>query len=285
MGQNHYLVLGVPRNATAESIKNAYRTLAMKWHPDKNPQNVQQAQEKFQEISAAYSVLSDPEKRRDYDRFGDGPAPSPQFRTQGYGPSPGEIFRTMFSSHGLFPHIFGRKPPPPQDSVRKVSCTLEQLFKGFTAHVNITKSSFMGYEELQTVAVRIPPGAREGQKIMTRGQGDVHFGQQPSDLVVVVEQLPHPIFTRIGDDLIVRKTITLWEALLGTTVTQIGIDEKEVKGRVQGVIPNGKEVRWPRGGMPREGRVRGDLILRFEIEFPRTLSDDEKELIRSLNLP
>lgn len=331
MGKDYYAILGVPRDADANALKKAYRKLAMKWHPDKNPNNQEEAQAKFQEISEAYDVLNDPEKRKIYDQFGEeglkaggggagGPGGGYTF-TRG---NAEDIFRTFFGSGGFgdmfggfsgFSHFdgmdgmdgmggfggmggggrrrarggpggfnftFGGEPPPQApEAVRiPVSCTLEQLFTGCTKKLKITRN-VLGRDEEQIIALDIKPGWKEGTKITYEGQGDQVAGRPPQDLVFVIKEKPHPVFTREGDNLVINAKIKLRQALTGFVLKQAGIDGREVALNVRDVVQPGTERRIAGAGMPRKQGGRGDMIVRFKIEFPSSLSESQKATLNS----
>lgn len=313
MGRDFYSILGVPRTATQDEIKKAYRKLAMRWHPDKNPDNQAEAQAKFQEISDAYIVLSDPEKRRRYDQFGeDGPSESSYpYR------DPNDIFRSFFGDDDLFGDFFGfhqsgssrmggRHPfsgmsgfpfsghgmgfpfsdfggYEDMSSVKplylNVACTLEQLFTGTTKKLRVTRK-IDGVNNEKVFEVVIGKGQKDGTKIIYRGEGDQFRGRK-GDLIFVIKEIEHKVFTRSSNDLIVNKKITLCDAITGFTIEQKGIDGEDIKMDVHDIIEPGKEIRIHNKGMPNKDGIRGDLVFKFEIEFPKHLSDDAKEIIRA----
>jgi DnaJ-class molecular chaperone len=308
MGKDYYSILGVARDADAAVLKKAYRKLAMKWHPDKNPDDQAAAQAKFQEISEAYDVLSDPEKRRIYDQFGEeglkagggGGASSftqgnaeETFRTFFGGSSPfGDIFAGFGGTGGGRAHAsrmpggfrfsFGGEPPPPQAPppyTVNVSCTLEQLFTGTVKKLKITRNVF-GRDEETVIDLEIRPGWKDGTKITYPGDGDQQSGQPPQDLVFIIRELQHPIFVREKDDLIVNKTITLAQALTGFVIQQQGIDGHPLQLPINDVVAPGTERRLSGQGMPSKGRGRGDLIFRFKVTFPASLSQNQRDTIK-----
>ncbi|OHT10235.1 DnaJ subfamily B member 4 [Tritrichomonas foetus] len=329
MGKDYYAILGVPRDADAAALKKAYRKLAMKWHPDKNPNNQEEAQAKFQEISEAYDVLNDPKKRQIYDQLGEeglkggagagGPGGSYTF-TQG---NAEEIFKTFFGNDsffgggsadsffggggspfgsffssssngpfgghtrstrmpGGFSFNFGGDPPPPEAPeplVLNISCTLEQLFTGTTKKLKVTRN-MNGRNEENILTLDIKPGWKDGTKITFPGEGDHRPGLPPQDVVFIIKERAHDIFKREKDDLVVEHTITLRQSLCGFTMYQNGIDGKEQKLTVTDVVAPGSERRISGQGMPKKGGGRGDLIFRFKVQFPGSLTGDQKDLIK-----
>ena len=318
MGKDYYAILGVPRDADAATLKKAYRKLAMKWHPDKNPNNQQEAQEKFQEISEAYDVLNDPKKRQIYDQFGeDG------LKGGGAGPGGGtytfnagnaeELFRTFFSGAGgsffgdddffggggsPFGSFFGgggsrRKPggfsfsfgngagepAAPEPLQQQIFCTLEQLFTGTTKKLKITRQ-MNGHQEENIIQLDVKPGWKDGTKVTYPGEGDHIQGRPPQDVIFIIREKQHPIFKREKDDLIIETSISLRQALCGFKLTQNGIDGKPLTLNVEDVIQPGTERRISGQGMPRKGGGRGDLVFRFKIKFPSSLNSKQKDLIK-----
>uniref|UniRef100_A0A803MVX9 J domain-containing protein n=1 Tax=Chenopodium quinoa TaxID=63459 RepID=A0A803MVX9_CHEQI len=298
MGVDYYKILGVDKNAKDDDLKKAYRKLAMKWHPDKNPNNKKEAEAKFKQISEAYDVLSDPQKKAVYDQYGEeglkGGAPPPDaaggpggatFFSTGDGPT---SFR--FSSRNpddIFAEFFGasRKAPPIEN---KLPCTLEELYKGTTKKMKISREiadmsgKTMPVEEILTIEIK--PGWKKGTKITFPEKGNEHPGITPADLVFVIDEKPHKVFTRDGNDLIVTQKISLAEALTGYTVHLTTLDGRNLNIPINNVIhPNYEEV-VPREGMPlpKEPSRRGNLRIKFDIKFPTRLTSEQKAGIKKL---
>ena len=323
MGKDYYSILGVSRDATPQQLKSAYRKLAMKWHPDKNHDNQAEAQAKFQEISEAYDVLSDPKKKQIYDQFGeDGlKGGAPGAGPGGYSFNSGnaeEIFRSFFGANledlfgglggmgggrrsraggmggmpggmggmggmpGGFSFSFGggepQRPSKTEEYRVPVNCTLEQLFTGVTKKLKVTKS-VNGSDVTKTYEIAIKPGWKEGTKITYEGEGNQYNGQLPGDLVFEIKEKRHDIFKREKDNLIVEKTISLKKALTGFTLVQQGIDGRPIQLQINDVITPNSERRISGQGMPMKNGMRGDLIIKFNVVFPRILSQDSKNLI------
>eukprot|EP00054_Salpingoeca_dolichothecata_P011307 m.62805 g.62805 ORF g.62805 m.62805 type:complete len:332 (-) comp19403_c0_seq1:22-1017(-) len=330
MGKDYYQILGVARDADDAAIKKAYRKLALKWHPDKN--SSPSAQAKFQEISEAFAVLSDAEKKKVYDQYGEeglkGGIPGgsggsgPSFHFSG-GPGGGfdqkaaeEIFKQFFGGGGggsMFSfggddddggfglggggHPFfsmgqsqsqgrgRRQRSKPQVVKRKLGCTLEELYSGFEKKLKVTKK----IQDSQTgqvsqvsnvLTVTGKPGWKAGTKVTFAGSGDELNGQPAQDIMFVIEQKPHSVFTREGDNLSAKIPISLKDALCGTTVKLTGIDGKPLTVPVSGVTP--ETVKIVNGqGMPKKSGGRGNLILRFKVNFP-SLSNSQKERLREV---
>jgi len=315
MGKDYYAILEVSKNATPKEIKAAYRKLAMKWHPDKNPDNQEEAKAKFQEIAEAYDVLSDPEKRQTYDRYGeDGlkrgggdSSHSYRFTTT----NADEIFRTFFGNESPFSSFFGpsfgfhsfgdmdddddfspfmgfhsapRPPRPPPPMQINISCTLEQLYNGQQKKIKVNRRNGKT-QEMNEVTIPIRPGTPNGTKITFPGAGDINTGSPPQDVIFIIKELPHPVFQRSGNDLWIKEVIRLDQALCGYTIDRKGIDGKPIHLEIHDVLkPDDQKVIKGRG-MPKKEGGFGDLIIEFDIVFPKTLNEDQKEVLHEILAP
>lgn len=342
MGVDYYKILQVDKNVNDEELKKAYRKLAMKWHPDKNPKNKKEAEAKFKQIAEAYEVLSDPQKRAVYDQYGEeglkaGAQPpesgGASYFSTGDGPttfrfnprdaddifaeffghsSPfggGGMRGTRFSSSIFGDDFFGssfgegmgggggghgvgtmyqgapRKAPPIEN---KLPCSLEELYKGTTKKMKISREivhvtgKTMQVEEILTINVK--PGWKKGTKITFAEKGNEQPNVIPADLVFMIDEKPHSLFTRDGNDLIVTQKISLAEALTCYTVHLNTLDGRNLTIPINNVIhPNYEEV-VPREGMPipKDPTKRGNLRIRFNIKFPTRLTTEQKSGIKKL---
>jgi len=280
--RDYYDVLGVSRKATQEEIKQAYRKLARKWHPDVNPGN-KEAAEKFKEISEAYQVLSDPKKRQQYDSMGraggfstgDPGGFNYTYTTDGFGE--GATFD--FDLGGLFSDLFegmragkrgGRRPGRPsfqkgRDIEYIMEISFEDAFKGVTPTITVNRGG-----KLEKIKVKIPPGVDNGTKLKVEGKGHAgKFGGPPGDLYIITKIEPHPVFERRGDNLYVDVNITYPEAVLGGEVEVPTLEGETVKVKIPEGTKENDTVRVEGKGMPRlRGGGRGDLIVRFHIDVP-----------------
>ncbi|KAJ9549317.1 hypothetical protein OSB04_021860 [Centaurea solstitialis] len=282
MGVDYYKVLQVDRNAKDEDLKKAYRKLAMKWHPDKNPHNKRDAESKFKTISEAYDVLSDPQKRAVYDQYGEeglkGQVPPPGYSGFGEGGgsttfrfnsrNPNDIFTEFFGQSNPFSqNIFNeevfselrgvgggttvRMPPSTKaPSIERVlSCSLEDLYQGTTRKMKISRDVIDAHGKSVTVeeilTINIKPGWKKGTKITFPEKGNEHQGVIPADLVFIIDEKPHPTFKRDGNDLVFTQKISLVEALTtsGYTVQVSTLDGRSLTIPVNGTItPTYEEV-------------------------------------------
>lgn len=297
--KDYYETLGVNKKASDEEIKRAYRKMAMKYHPDRNP-NKKEAEERFKEINEAYAVLSDKEKRKQYDTFGAegfhrrftqedifrgfdfdeilsglfGGRGRREFRFGGRG---GFDFGDIFSGQGGYQET-GRVPQKGEDILYELSISLEEAASGGEKRVSYRKNG-----RIEEVSVRIPKGIPTGKKLRLAGKGmQGRNGGPPGDLYLQISVRDHPIFTREGDDLVVEKEVDFSEAVLGTTVE---VPTLEGKKRVK--VPPGTQshtkMRLKGLGLPRFQREgRGDELVKVIVRVPKRVSEKSKKLIEEL---
>jgi len=318
--RDYYDVLGVKKTASEEEIKKAYRKLAMQHHPDRNPGN-KQAEERFKEINEAYAVLSDQEKRRQYDQIG--PSGFRQRFSQedifrGFDIS--DLFKDVgFSTNDVFSRIFGRGAR----GAKVRYGNMEDLFgqRGGQAYDFGGPFSAGGYEsqrgmaqkgqdiqsELQLtfqeaaaggekkvrfpkggrveeITVKIPPGIESGKKLRLAGKGmEGVAGGPPGDLYLIVNVAEHSLFKREGSDLILDKEIKISEALLGTTVEVPTLEGSKFIKVPPGTQSHGK-IRLKGFGLPRlKGGGKGDEYVRIIIKYPKSLNERQKKVAEELS--
>ncbi|MBM4286290.1 MAG: J domain-containing protein [Deltaproteobacteria bacterium] len=305
--QDYYQLLGVSRGASPEDIKKAYRKLALKYHPDKAKGDKQEAEEQFKKISEAYAVLSNPEKRQEYDTYG-----SQAFRAKF---SQEDIFRgfdftdifDVGMDQGFFSRIFGglggrgRAPrgartrvftfggpegfqptPPPlkgEDLQVEVPITLHEMAFGAEKLI-----SFVRNGQTEKVTVKIPPGTLPGKRLRVAEKGRPSpMGGPPGDLYVKLKEVEHPVFKREGTDLYVDRHIRLTESALGTKVTVPTLDGKTMSLKVPPGTPSHTKMRLKNYGLPHQnGKTRGDQFVRIIVDTPATLSKKQKALLEEL---
>jgi curved DNA-binding protein len=311
--RDYYDVLGVSRTATADEVKKAYRKLARKHHPDVNPDDPG-ATDRFKEVTEAYEVLSDPEKRKRYDalgenwRAGDNFTPPPDWdggRRTGeagnwqsgveYGDA-GDL-RDLFGGQGgfsdFFESLFGDRRPPRAgrdfamrgfDREAELPLSLEEAHRGGTRHLVLPddRGSESG-NRTRSLEVTIPPGVRDGSVLRLAAQGEPATGNAPAgDLLLHVRLAPHPLFTVTGDgDLQMELPVAPWEAALGAKVSVPTLD-----GSAELTIPpatqGGRRLRLRGQGMNRRSGGRGDEYVRLKIVNPSSLSAEERGLYEQL---
>jgi curved DNA-binding protein len=307
VARDYYEVLGVPRNADAQTIQQAFRTLARRHHPDVNRDPA--AEERFKEINEAYQVLSDPETRARYDRFGPDFRQIPEdydervaaaqgarsggFRRgrRGGGPVGDDFGGSGFADRGFggsavdFEHLFGGMfgsrgagRVAGADQVAELVLSVEEAYRGGRRKLTIGA----GGEERE-YEVNIPAGVVDGQRVRLAGQGGRGFGDGPSgDLFLAVRIAPHPRYRLSRRDITVDLPVTPWEAALGASVpvTTPG-------GTAKVVVPPGsssnRKLRLRGEGMPNPNGSPGDLYAQVQIMVPATLTDRERELFEQLS--
>lgn len=315
--KDYYATLGVPKNADDKVIKSAYRKLARAHHPDVNP-GKPEAEQRFKEINEAYAVLSDPDKRKMYDRFG---AEWEGYQRAGFGPddapargAPGGqrgYARTMTPEE--FQEVFGRgfgRSAPGGSSTSfgggQYSDFFEALFGGGLGGARAARASrgqdidaavevsleeafsgtrrSMQWEDGRRIEVTVPRGVRTGSRVRLSGQGGAGAsGGSTGDLYLNVTVQPHPQFTREGDDLRVAVPVDLYTAVLGGEV-RVPTLERPVLLTVPAGTQNGRSIRLRGLGMPslRNPEQRGDLYAVVDVQLPASLTDEQRALFERL---
>lgn len=302
--KDYYKILGVEKKDDSEKIKSAYRKLARKYHPDTSKEA--NAEERFKEISEAYEVLNDPEKRAKYDRLGSsyqnfrsGGGTGTEFNWQDWfskkstGKSRGKskTFGDIFDSGDLsdfFKNIFGSAssgfsqssgfnyPPQRGENVEMdVELSIKEVFSGTSKLIQVNGDK---------IEIKFKPGIADGQVLKIPGKGSVGaHGGQNGDLFIKVKVANNPRIERKGDDLYVEVTIDLYKALLGgsTTINSFG-------GKIKIEIPPesqpGKQLKLKGQGLPNYNNptLRGDLYIRLQVKLPTKLNERELELFKEL---
>lgn len=291
--KDYYKILGLNKTASQEEIKKAFRKLAVKYHPDKNPGN-KTAEEKFKEINEANEVLGDPEKRKKYDELGENWQHYQQYGNAGQhagdpwqnaGGRQYSSGRTTFEGgdfsdffESFFGGRFGGGDPGPQkgsDYSAEVQLSLEEAFNGTTRLLEVNG------EKLQ---MKFKPGIREGQTLRIRGKGGAgsHKGER-GDIYIAVHVSEHPHFERKENDLYCEAPVDLYTAILGGK-TLIRTLKGNIKIDIPAETENGKVLRLKGMGMPVFGKEKesGDLYAKVKVILPKHLSAEEKELFQQL---
>ena len=283
--KDYYKVLGVSKNASKDEIKKAYRKLAQKYHPDAN-EGDRNAESRFKEISEAHAILSNDEKRKEYDQMRSFVEAGGQ-RFYGFGPdhAGGGNVRVNIGDlndllgddgSGLFDDLLGgfgfrgRGPRKGQDLETEVRLSFDQAVNGTTVTLP------------QGTRVNIPAGIGDGGRVRVPGKGSPGpNGGPPGDLYVRVEVEPHPLFGRgKNGDLTLTLPVTIPEAVLGAKIEVPTLDGC-VTVKVPAGTPNGKTLRVRGRGAPRPRGGRGDLLVKIDVQIPQKLSKREKELMES----
>ncbi|MEM1415889.1 MAG: J domain-containing protein [Myxococcota bacterium] len=308
--RDFYKMLGLSRGASESEIKKAYRSLARDLHPDRNPDDAK-AEERFKEVAEAYGVLSDANRKRLYDEFGEvglreGFDPDMVRARRGFGGmpfgggvSPGDVgasFEDLFGAAGFGGATRGSKFRVDIDEILQGSRGGRSSKRGgdLEAEVQVEfLDALRGSEtevryviprsgEEKKLKVRIPAGARDGQKMRLRGQGSPgRSSSAAGDLLLVVRVKGHSRLWLEGDDLHVRLSVTSLEAYDGAKVP-VSTLEGEVMVAIPEGATTGSKLRLRRKGVARKGKARGDLIVHLQVELPKTRNDEVRELLEKL---
>ena len=282
--RDYYEVLGVSRDASPDEIKKAYRKLAVKNHPDKNPGNAA-AEEKFKEASNAYEVLSDPKKRQIYNQRGHAGVNDMGFHgftnMEDIFSNYGDIFgRTVFGNFGdVFGDVFSRQGPgKPQaqasDMRIKLTVSFMEAVYGTEKQVNVRGKN---------ITIKIPAGIKDGQTLRLQGQGGRALGSRTSGaLLVTISVEPHPDFKREGLDLITQVAIPFTLAALGGKVRV-----PTLTGQINLTIPHGSQsgsqLRLRGQGIVDSAGRKGDLRVLVQVEIPKSLTQKQRDLLNELD--
>ena len=301
MSEDYYKLLGVQKNASNEDIKKAYRKLAMKYHPD-HTKGDKAAEEKFKKISEAYAVLSDKEKRKEYDTFG-----AEGFRQRF---SQEDIFRgfdfsDIFSDLGFGGNLFsgrgrgrgggmrfnfgGGSPFGSQthqqasmkgsDLVYELPLTLKEIATGTQKTISLQHQS--GSEK---ITVKIPKGMITGKKLRLSGKGSPSpVGGSPGDLFIQAKVLNDPVYRAENYDLYMNHELKLSEAVLGTSISVPTLAGKKLSLKIPAATKPGTKMRMSGHGLPHmKDHKKGDLYVKIQINLPKQLSDEQRKLIEKL---
>ena len=308
--RDYYETLGVPKTASDDEIRKAFRKLARKYHPDVSKDKAV-AEEKFKQINEAYEVLGDPEKRKKYDELGEnwnqpggGFQPPPGWAGQQpgggfyrYGTGDGgvefefggtgfsDFFEAFFGGgrRGFGEAGFGGRRPETErgsDVEADIMVTLEEALHGSKRTVSLRRSRSTKVEKYQ---VKIPRGVHEGQRIRLAGQGEAGTrGGKSGDLFLRVRLARHPDFAIEGSDLIHEVKVEPWQATLGASL-QVPTLEGSARLKLPGGTQPGQRFRLRGYGLPTSAGMRGDLYVVPQIQIPKKLTERERELWEQLS--
>ncbi len=291
--KDYYAILGVPRDADAETIKKAYRKLARKYHPDVSKEAG--AEEKFKEVAQAHETLKDPEKRKAYDELGrhasgDEFRPPPEWRRDfgGGRPSFDDIdLADLFAGLRAGARERGAGAAMPgRDYEAQVGITLEQAFHGTEIALDLTEIELDeagGVRRVpRTVRVRIPKGVTDGEVLHVRGKGSKGArGAAAGDLYLDIRVLPHRLFRADGRDLYIELPIAPWEAVLGTSV-ELPTPAGTVSLNVPAGTRAGRKLRLAGRGLARKDGAAGHLYAVVQIVVPGQVDEREREIYQQL---
>lgn len=302
--QDYYALLGVSRSATDEEIKKAYRKLAIQYHPDRNPDD-KKAEDKFKEITEAYETLGDNKKREMYDKFGHtqggnpfgggaggpfgGGAGGGFGRTYSGNNAGGDPFQDIFGD--VFSEVFGASKGGPRARQRNqkgadlrytLSITLEEAAAGCEKVISFLRNTG-AKEENAKLAVTVPAGVKDNQKLKLTGEGDGSSTGPSGDLYVILQIQEHSLFKRDENDIVLELPVSYIDAILGTS-----LEVPTLTGRVLIKIPpgthTGQALRLKGKGLPKMGGFgSGDMLIKVLIDTPQEVSAAEKELLNKLS--
>ncbi len=305
----YYDILGVAKTATPEEIKKAYRKLAVKYHPDKNPDDPA-AEAKFKQISEAYAVLSDAKKKQEYDTYGS--AGFQQRYSQedifrgfdlndilnqfGFGGQAGRsggfrTFRTGGGGANPFGDLFGQaagggcgggcrtQPVKGQDQTYELSVSLEDVLSGAEKTISLRRDG-----RVNNISVKIPRGIESGKRLRLAGKGaPSSSGGPPGDLFLKITVQPHPQFIREGHNLIFEKKIPFSDACLGTSVEITTLEGKSFKVKVPAGVQQEAKLRIKGHGLP-DGPMggRGNLYVKILVKIPQEMTEEQRKIVKQL---
>ena len=290
---DYYKSLGVDKNTSPEEIKKAFRKLAVKYHPDRNP-NDKTAEDKFKDINEAYAVLSDPKKKEEYDTYG-----SSGFHQQysqedifrGFDFS--NVYKDMGAGGGedIFSRLFGgsfsrggarggfrRGPQRGGDLEMEVEISFRDAAQGSEKQIAFRRGG-----QREELKIKIPAGVDNGSKIRITGKGGQGEGGGPDgDLFLIMRVLPDQLFTREGGDLFVDRTIPFSAACLGTSL-DVPTLESDKRIKVPAGIQPGTKIRLKGCGIkPLSSNTKGDLYVKVAVHVPESLNAEQKKLVEEL---
>jgi curved DNA-binding protein len=280
---DYYSTLGLQRGASDADIKKAYRSMAMKHHPDRGGD-----EKKFKEIEEAYRTLSDPQKKQIFDLGGD-----PNNQHSGFGFNQGP-FEFNFGGGGVPPgmedifHNFGFGNGFARRQQRKnktlnivVDITLEDVLNGKELNAEITLPDS---PKQKMINISIPAGIEHGQQIRYEGMGDNSIPDiRAGDLIVNINVIRHPVFVRDGNNIIVEKHIDLWDAVLGGSLDIETLDRKTLKINIPAGSQPDMILSCKNEGLPHiRSRVRGSLLIRIKIDIPKNLTITQRNMLEEV---
>jgi len=296
---DYYHLLGVPRSADEKEIKSAYRKLARKLHPDVNPGD-KNAEAKFKQVSEAYEVLGDPEKRKMYDQYGENweQAKNMQGQDMDFG---GGHMGNMGGFGSIFEQFFGGaqqgggfriqdiEASQPRDIEREIELTMEEIDAGCsrtltyqTMDAQQTRGQVATVPSTKKVEVKIPAGIGDGKKLRVPSKGHAGVGGKAGDLYVTIRWAKHPLFKVHGENLEVEVPVSFTKAALGGEIS-IPTLRKKMTMKIPAGSQSGQVFRRANQGITKLGAGKGDLMARLKITVPKTLSGEQKLLLQKLS--
>ncbi|MFC1950404.1 DnaJ C-terminal domain-containing protein [Chloroflexota bacterium] len=321
-GKDYYNILGVNRNASEREIKQAYRKLARKYHPDVNLGD-KSAEARFKQINGAYEVLSDKERRQKYDQFGDQWQHADQFAKAGKQQTPfwnfsqgstkfhfeeadlGSLFGDLFQDSGTRPYRQRVRPKRGMDVDYPIEVTLEEAYHGTKRTITLQAEkpcpSCQGTGQIQSLPCsvcrgsgitssverlegKIPPGVKDGSRVRIASKGKQGYSKTRGDLYLVISVKAHRLFERRGDNLYSEVAVPLTVAVLGGEIQVPTLKGKKLALKIPPETQSGRTFHLTGQGMPHLGNSsRGDLLAKVKVVLPTNLSPQEKELFKQIS--
>lgn len=294
--KDYYEILGVPRAAGAEAIKQAYRKLARKYHPDVSKEK--DAAEKFKDVAEAYQTLKDPEKRAAYDQLGK-PRTGEQFRPPPdwqarYSDTPfsfedidlADLFAGLQDGRFRAGKASAHRPIAGQDYEVSVTISLADAYHGTQVNLELDLPEYdahgVTHRTPHKFTARIPKGASDGQRLRVPGKGGKGFnGGRDGDLYLNIRLQPHSLFRVTGHDVYLDLPLAPWEAALGTSI-ELPTPDGTVRLKIQPGTSSGRQLRLPGRGLPKPHGGAGDLFAIVQIVTPAKLNEQQRELFKQL---
>jgi DnaJ-class molecular chaperone len=293
----YYDILGISKDSDENTIKKAYRKLALKYHPDKaSENNKEEYEEKFKEVAHAYGILSDPEKKQLYDQFGKGALDG----NGGPGVNPFDIFNDIFGNGGGFggqgfpPGVHVRMGGHPfgfhqgnfvkktKDTVIRLEVSLQDIYNGTSREIKV-KRNVEGKNEETTLKINIPSGCQDGIKMVKKGAGNKQPEHEPGDVIIVISHEEHPVFNLSENHIIMHKEISFGSSLIGVKFTVKHLSGELITVKIDDLIEDG-DLRVIKGkGIPhmRTNEI-GDFVIKFSVDKKFTLSNEDKEKLSNI---
>jgi DnaJ-class molecular chaperone len=299
---DYYSTLGVPRECTDVEIKQAFRKAATIAHPDRAKGSREAVLFHFAQLTEAYCVLSDAKLRAIYDQYGEkllkeGASNGLGGKTTPWAMSrtPQEVYSDFFGTTSAYadsifvsPATETKEKKLPEIEPVNLYCSLEELYSGCTKKLKVSRQRIqsdgrLGIED-KVLTIEVKPGWKAGTKITFPKEGDDVSGSGPVDVILALREKPHPSFTRQGNDLIFTARVSLASALTGSTVSVTHLDRRVLPIAVNEIVSPGSTKIIANEGMPtaKDPRVKGNLVLQFQVDFPTELSVDQKNKIKAV---
>lgn len=278
---DYYSTLGVGRNASPDEIKSAYRKMAMKHHPDRGGD-----EKVFKQVSEAYDVLSDPQKKQIFDLGGDPLNQNARHHHQhgGFNQGPFEFHFGSGNWNDIFGGNFGFGHHQRVQRNKTLNITVDVTFKDILLGKKLDAEISIPGGKSKVINIDIPPGINEGQQIRYQGMGDDSIKNMPAgDLIVNIRLISHPLFKKEGDSLVIEKNISVWDAILGCKLQIETLEDKVLEITVPAGTQSDTVLSCRNEGFPNmRTRQRGNMLIKIRVTIPRHLTPTQVDKIEQL---